>query len=269
MAATNRRARSRNRALGLLASLSLVTASTAIPACSSNDDGPAAFPTNGGTPESRDASSNTPVPTPTSKPDAAPSITGAVSSCTQKRPVTAGAPLTCAWLASADNCWAKAVAKVESCGLVAAGKLSTDLKSCTATSGASVTFAAPYPTVPLTRDTPFAYIMNSADGGAACYQLSATTPPPDGSAKPYLPHVALASADGCTSFDAEAEAGIATIMCPDGVGHSATESLSGCDLPTYSFLASGTDAFGFELTYGPNGLGKSPTAEIDTIQCGK
>ncbi|MDB4941742.1 MAG: hypothetical protein JWP97_1276 [Labilithrix sp.] len=239
----------------------LAAAGASIAACSSDDGGPAAFPTNGGTPERRDASTS---PTPTSPTPDSGGPKAPTSQCSTTPP-TVGAPLTCAWLASTDNCWVKALAKVKSCGEVKDGLLSTDARSCV-DGDATLAFAAPFPEVPLGADREVTYTMNGAEAGAACYQFTFFTP----SANNRLHvSVAIASLEGCVSLNVDPDnSSLLTITCADGVAHTGDIAAltSACQTPGYSYSELPT-GFGLGLGWGTNALGHPPGELVRPIFC--
>jgi len=81
--------------------------------------------------------------------------------------------LTCAWLASADNCWSSTAQAATSClPTTTDGTFSADNSTCSYPSGAVVNFT-PAVTLPLPDDPPWNFTVN-APGGQTCLHYEET-----------------------------------------------------------------------------------------------
>jgi len=130
------------------------------------------------------------------------------------------------------------------------GKLSTDLKSCTFTTGQVVTFSQAL-TLPLPQNPDFNFSVTS--GGKACFSFQ----------QPSQTNFSETTSAGIASVGASA--GSETITCPDGSSVSADEQQAlqdlGCDAGAFGGLpgtewASSATSVGFTLLGAGTGSGQ-------------
>jgi hypothetical protein len=135
--------------------------------------------------------------------------------------------LTCAWLGGSSNCWRNTAAAATGCLPAASdmGKLSTDLKSCTFTTGQVVTFSQAL-TLPLPQNPNLNFSVTS--GGKACFSFQ----------QPSQTNFSETTSAGSASVGASA--GSETITCPNGSSVSADEQQAlqdlGCDAGAFGGL---------------------------------
>ena len=179
-------------------------------------------------------------------------------------PTTVGEPLTCAWLQSASNCWAAALAVVASCS-GPTGTVSADGLSCVDSHGASTaTFSPPALTNPVPPGRLVQYQVTAADAGQSCYSAAfhtAAAPPANPGAA-----IAITTAPGCVSLTGTTRD--LTITCPDGAMHTGNVSdLGACRYPLYA-VANDTASVSLSLYWGDNALGKKPGSTVAGVGCG-
>ena len=239
-----------------------VTGLGAIVACSSVD-APPPFPegelTRDGGATTRVDGSVAPGQPPPPAPDGS-TKPHVIVTCPQQ--TTVGEPLTCAWLQSTKNCWAAALAVVESCP-ERGGQISADDLSCSSsTSGSNVTFDPPAVTSPVAPDRALGYTLTGGDGGQRCYSLGVRTPPATGEGEM---DVAITTAAGCMSAIASG-AGL-TILCPDGLTHTANINDISIDCrPPFENFTTDT-SIALSLYWGSNTLGKTPGSFVFALDC--
>jgi hypothetical protein len=127
----------------------------------------------------------------------------ACGSSSSSSSASSGGSLDCAWLASSSNCWKSTGAAASNCLPASSdtGKLSTDLKSCTFTTGQAVTFD-PALTLPLPQQPNFNFTVTS--GGNACFSFT----------QPDQHDFSETTTAGTASVSASGAAEVLT--CPDG-----------------------------------------------------
>ena len=176
---------------------------------------------------------------------------------------TVGEPLTCAWLQSNKNCWADALAVIESCPS-RGGMLSADGVSCPGTTnGSVVTFEPPPLTRPVGPNRAFDYKVTAGDGGQRCYTLGTRTPPATTAGEI---DISITTPAGCTS--AVGSGILLTIACPGGVTHTGNfNDLAFACKPPGAGVDNTHGALTVDLTWGSNALGKDASSSLFALDC--
>lgn len=166
--------------------------------------------------------------------------------------------LDCAWLAG-DNCWKTTVAAAGSClpPSSAVGTLSADGKTCSFTTGQTVTFDSPL-TLPLgTQGVTFNFSVTA--NGSPCL----TFKNPDATSFHLTTSAGTVSA-GASGLSTE------TVTCPDGMHVSNSDALSlfSCDAGSFGGLPGDTYSSS-DTSVGFGILGTSGPGSVQVFQCQK